>query len=352
MAGGNSHQRKMERKAEERIRKAVEDNLRQAPVIAAQPPVREPEKSTIWQKVGRYWGSTPVWGVIGMLFGAIASQVSLRLLFIIAWGALFAEFVRIRLFTKLRWRIAGNGVAAISIGILLFLMWRVTPQPKEPPTLDQAMNAVATKFPWLANPPKQAEAKPASTIVVSPLPKLKISLSSGKRTDRTLTLDNSKDESALRNFIINGLGYYLDMRGVANSQAKIEDRYVIPGPLNFKPFDVKAGEIKRIDLNEGRYGIGIHMHDVTDGGGRAFDDMRHYICLRLLFTKDDTAETFVHYVVLSPYGDLFLVAEQPENSGGGVPQKPGEEGWPYSIVRVIKENAREFYGMQYREYQP
>jgi hypothetical protein len=205
----------------------------------------------------------------------------------------------------------------------------------------------------LANPPQQVETTPAPTIVVSSLPKLKISLTTGKREDRTLIFDNSRGDSKLRDFLMTGLEYYLDPQGVATQHAKIVQRNVLPGPLNFSRFDIGKGMTKRFDLNgDVRSAFAIHMHDVPDNQGRAFDDTRHYICLRILFTQDDTAETFVHYIVMSPYGDLFQMTEHPENEGSGPAQQPGDEGWPYSIVRVIKQDAREFYGMEYREYQP
>lgn len=305
------------------------------------------------KKLSTFWGSTPVWGAMGVLIGAIGSQISLKFLLMAVWGTLWVEFVRVGFFPSRLMRRIGNTAVGVVLAILLIRAWPYV-KPKEPATLDQQADVViekiAKKFPLLANPPKQVEVKSAPTIVVSSLPKLKISLTSGKREDRTLNFDNSKGDSKLRDFVITGLEYYLDMQGVANQHANIVQRNVLPGPLNFKRFDIDKGMTKQFNLNEEvRSAVAIHMHDVPDNEGRPFDDMRHYICLQILFTQDDTAETFVHYEVMSPYGDLFQLAEHPENAGSG---PAGEEGWPYSIVRVIKENARRYYGAEYREYQP
>src|SRR6266852_570826 len=288
-------------------------------------------------KVSIFWGSTPVWGAIGVLIGAIASQISLKLLLLAVWATLWVEFVRVGFFPSYLIRRICNTAVGIALAVVFILMWPHI-KPKEPATLDQqadvVINRAAKKFPWLTNPPKEPGPKtpPSSAIIVSGLPKLKISLTSGKRDDRTLILDNTKGDSQLGNFLINGLECYLDMKGVVNASAKIDQCNSLPGPLNFKPFDIEKGATKRFNLNEGQSAIAIHMHDPKDEALRSFDDMRRYICLRIIFTQSATAETFVHYLVMSPYGDLFLLAEQPEHSGSGPPLKPGGEGWPYSIV--------------------
>jgi hypothetical protein len=322
-------------------------------ISVASPGGVEP-KST--KKLWTFWGSTPVWGGIGVIAGAIASQLSLKLLFVAVWGIFLFESIRVEFFSGKVKKVVGNVVTGILLAAIFLGLYRLSPKPKESSTLDQEADAVvdkaARKFPWLANPPKQDESKPTSTVVVSAFPKLKISLTSGKRDERTLILDNTKGNSKLEAFIITGLEYYLDMRGVAVGQARIEQRNPLPGPLNFDQFDIEKGATKRFNLNQGQSGIAIHMHDPQNETLRTFDDMRRYICLRILFTQSDTAETWVHYLVMSPYGDLFLMAEQPEHSGSGPSQKAGDEGWPYSIVRVVKQDARDFYGTEYREYQP
>ena len=106
---------------------------------------------------------------------------------------------------------------------------------------------------------------PPAPIIVCGLPKLKISLTYGKREDRTLILDNSKGGSKLRDFVINGLEYQLHMRGVMNGQARIEQRNPLPGPLNFKPFDIEKGATKPCNLNQGQSAIAIHMHEQVIG---------------------------------------------------------------------------------------
>ena len=70
-----------------------------------------------------------------------------------------------------------------------------------------------------------------------------------------------------------------------------------------------------------------------------------------MFTKEDTGETFVHYIVVSPYTTSLDLAEHPEATGGGA-QQPNAEGFPYSVPTTIKADARAFYGTEYREYKP
>jgi hypothetical protein len=65
---------------------------------------QEPKAETTIHKVGAFWVSTPVWGAIGVLIGAVASQVSLKFLFLGVWGVLWfheaKKTKRIGLFRK------------------------------------------------------------------------------------------------------------------------------------------------------------------------------------------------------------------------------------------------------------
>lgn len=315
---------------------------------------RTTDEPEVKKRISRLWESTSAWGAISVLAAFMISQLSLKFVFVLVWGTLWVDFVRAEIFSRKWPRRIGQIAVGVALAVFFIEVWPYA-KPKVPATLDQQADVViekaAKKFPWLANPPKQNESKPASTVVVSSEPKLKITLTSGTPDNRMLILDNTKGASKLQTFIITGLEYYLDMNGVAMGQAIIQQRGSLPGPLNFDPFDIEKGATKRFNLNEGQSAIAIHMHDPKDGAFRAMDSVRRYICLRIVFTQTDTAETFVHYQVMSPYGDLFLMAEQPEHSGSGPPQKAGDEGWPYSIVRVIKEDARRYYGTEYREYQ-
>jgi hypothetical protein len=178
-------------------------------------------------------------------------------------------------------------------------------------------------------------------------PKMQISLTRGK----TLVLDNHKGDAALLDFQINAREYRLNAQGIANDHAQIDDGETIGGDLDFEHFDVKAGEIKRVDLTEGRYGYVLRMRRADDGL-HSFDSLIYYLCLRVTFTNENSGERFVHYVVLSPYAHGFDLAEHPEAAGGASPSPPGTEGYPFSIARVIKADARFYYGTELREYQP
>ncbi len=165
--------------------------------------------------------------------------------------------------------------------------------------------------------------------------------------DKVLVIDNSKGASALQDFQVTAIEYHLDPTAFVNNHATIANRNQIGGDLDFTHFDVKARETKRINLNEGRYGFTLRMHQVP--GMEEFDSQIHYFCLRFKFTKQDTGETFVHYLVISPYTNSFDFAEHPESAAGST---TGSEGFPFSIVRIIKADARTVYGTEYREYQP
>jgi hypothetical protein len=163
-----------------------------------------------------------------------------------------------------------------------------------------------------------------------------------------LILDNTKGSSDLRDFRVTAVEYYLDLQSIVHQQVKIISRNPIGGDLDFEHFDVKAGEVKEIDLNQGRYGdIRVYLRKQPE----IADVQVHYLCLRLVFTSEDTGETFVHYVVVSPYNDGLAWGERPDRVGAG--QAEGNsEGFPYNIPRTIKADARSFYGTEFREYKP
>ncbi len=307
------------------------------------------------KKLWKFWGSTPIWGGIGVLAGYFASQVSLKLLFVAVWGLFVFEFVRVGFFARTITKAVGNLVVAGVFAALFFGLYRISPKPKESPSLDQQADVVidkaAKKFPWLTSPPKQIDTlRPAvlPPIVIAGEPKLQFSV----KHDRTIVLNNSKG-SDLEDFRINALDYHLDGRAFINDHAVVQAKTIIGGDIDFKHFDVRAGEIKHVSPTENiRYGFLLNMNKPTQDALQNIDNMTHYICLRFVFNKKDTGETWVHYVVLSPYGDpdKFDYIGEPESASGQM--GAGGEGFPSSIARNIKADARNFYGTEYREYQP
>lgn len=95
-----------------------------------------------------------------MLGGALASQLSLRLLFAAVWGIFLFEVIRVGFFSSKIGKITGNIVTGLSLVVLFFALYRVSPKPKELPTLDQQADAVVDKvtkkLPWLSAPPQAA----------------------------------------------------------------------------------------------------------------------------------------------------------------------------------------------------
>jgi hypothetical protein len=155
---GNSHQRKMVKKAEERIAKAVTGRVlenMETPIHSSSDGV-EPVPPRLSSKLGTFWGSTPAWTGIGMLVGVFAPLLSLQLLFVGVWGIFFFEFIRVGFFKGKVAKWLGNAVAGCVFAVVFFVVWKVSPRPKQPPTLDQEMSAFAQKFPWIASAPPQA----------------------------------------------------------------------------------------------------------------------------------------------------------------------------------------------------
>jgi hypothetical protein len=119
-------------------------------------PVPLPGPSPKAKPLSILWGSTPAWGAVGVLFGVIASQVSLKLLVFGVWATLWAEFVRSGFFSSRIIRIFENTAVGALLGVVFVLSWPYF-RPKDQPTVDQQMDLMAdkfsTKFPWLATPP-------------------------------------------------------------------------------------------------------------------------------------------------------------------------------------------------------
>jgi hypothetical protein len=55
----------------------------------------------------------------------------------------------------------------IVLVVLFYVGWKMTPKPKEAPTLDQQFAVFAEKFPWLAHPPEKPAPVPIQHTSVS-----------------------------------------------------------------------------------------------------------------------------------------------------------------------------------------
>jgi len=89
-----------------------------------------------------------------MLLGVIFTHVSVLLAYLAAWILIVFEFVRIDFFIKRYMKVLGAITFALLITAVLFGIWKITPKTKELPTLDQQMDAISQKFPWLRSGPK------------------------------------------------------------------------------------------------------------------------------------------------------------------------------------------------------
>jgi hypothetical protein len=119
-----------------------------------------PAEPSTAKRISTFWRSTPIWGGLGVLSGAIASQLSLKLLFVAVWGIFLFEVIRVGFFSGMVRKIVGNLLAGFLLAVIFFYLYRVSPKPKESPTLDQQADAVvdkvSKKFPWLSEPPTKS----------------------------------------------------------------------------------------------------------------------------------------------------------------------------------------------------
>ena len=139
--GGNSHQRAV----------AAASGMTIPPRKLVEEPSSNPP--TTRSKLETFWSSTPVWGVLGLLGGAMISILSLKIVFGLAWAVLCFEFVRIRVFENGVLRRSSNVAFAVVLGAAFIATWPIVPKPKEPASLDQEMNAFSQRFPWLSKAP-------------------------------------------------------------------------------------------------------------------------------------------------------------------------------------------------------
>jgi hypothetical protein len=346
MAGGSSHQRAVKKAEEKRITETVVQRLLTAPHF---PIAEPPRKNSFKSKLHNLWGSTSTWTAIGVLIGAIVSRLSFNLLFIGVWIVVCIDVIKTGFFGGRTAKVIGNIFLIILLAVVFYTLWRISPRPKEPPTIDQQIEAFTKKFPGLTSPQSQLPpARKVETKVVYPEPRLKISVTK----EKVLVLDNRQGEADLLDFEIQAIHYCLDGTAFANEHAVIARRDVVGGDLDFKHFDVKEGGEKRIDMSkEPRYALVLAQKCIALPQAEAFDSDVSYDLLRISFTAYDTGQRWVHYSVVSPYVDKFDLAQHPESAYSSK-EGAGGEGFPYSINTVLKENARTYYGTEIREYQP
>jgi hypothetical protein len=79
------------------------------------------------------------WGGIGILVGGAAATVNMAILFCAGWVCFAITALRLRVFQKrgVVWESIGGATLCILLGAAVYLMWRVTPKPKDAPTLEQ-----------------------------------------------------------------------------------------------------------------------------------------------------------------------------------------------------------------------
>jgi len=141
------------------------------PIVS--PAEAKPKERKSWpvlfkKKLADIWNSTPVWGAIGVLIGAIIGQLSRKLLFVGAWIVLWIEIIRGGFFDRFISKVVGNAVLGLLLAALILEVWRISPQPKEPPTLDQeitALDSLSHSFSFLL--PKHKVSQASAVFVIA-----------------------------------------------------------------------------------------------------------------------------------------------------------------------------------------
>lgn len=158
---GNSQQRRKTKKAEERLAHKAAEIVRQD--IGAVPEMAVSPKATarLSYKVGKLFDSSIFWGGVGVLIGATASLLSLKYLVVVSLLVICTAVWRTNFFegqSRTLLRFCGNLFLCLVVAGMFLELWRVLPKPKEALGVDQLVDGIARKFPWLSTPP------PAPTI--------------------------------------------------------------------------------------------------------------------------------------------------------------------------------------------
>jgi hypothetical protein len=120
---------------------------------------------TVLQKLWDYFEGPFFWGGVGVLVGVIISPVTFKSLFMIAWLMLAIGIMRERFFQRNSWgvTVAGNFGLCVVLALGVGGLYKVVPKPKEPPSIDETLNAFGKKFPGLLSPRDASVAKTAKS---------------------------------------------------------------------------------------------------------------------------------------------------------------------------------------------
>jgi hypothetical protein len=103
---------------------------------------------SIWEKLWMFGESPLTWGAVGMLLGAVAAVVSLKVLFICAGVILVLGMIRVDFFEGRTWaaRIIGSALLGFFICLALILVWLIVPKPKQPASAEEIASEVRKKL--------------------------------------------------------------------------------------------------------------------------------------------------------------------------------------------------------------
>jgi hypothetical protein len=164
---------------------------------------------------------------------------------------------------------------------------------------------------------------------------------------RTIVLDNSRGKSDVEDVRIQAIEYLV---APAPGPVKIVDHTTIGNDLELKPFTIKGGGKKDLNLDTQEYAILMIRDFNFRNGPDTPDSWTHFYGLRFTFTNAGTGIRYVHYMVISPFRNGPDIPEHPESFT--MTTKAGEEPFPFNMLRAIKADCRAVWGNELPEYQP
>jgi hypothetical protein len=167
MGGGNSHQRSVQKALDKKVEKEVSKAVAKHLGTPARPQaIVSVAVKNNRAKFREFLESPVLWGGIGILIGAIASPLTFKYLFILAWLVIVVAVLKENLWESYpkttKW--LASILACAVVMIFAFFMWKVIPKPKEPPSIDETINAFTKKFPFLSNPVPIVNVNPQITL--------------------------------------------------------------------------------------------------------------------------------------------------------------------------------------------
>ncbi len=263
-----------------------------------------------------------------MLAGALISPHTFKYLYIFAYFVVCVGFLRARLFTGLQsWilSVVANLIVCSLLGIAFWTIWPIVPQSKEPPSLDEQLDAFGRKFPIL-NGLLRENQKPNEIVQAIPVyPAVDFILAEEKfepgiAIDHVRRLDltvYNKGKIKIKDVRLRVTEYVLKLNTLVpatslTAHGKYEQ--VIEGFTRFTEDSIiksiaTNGKSPTVNLTEMKP---FHFIRPPNSGNPQSSNERYYA---LRFTFDGgNGGTYCHYLVVSGQYEYILPIDQPKTT--------------------------------------